>query len=161
MCSAAFGFEMFIRVEFRLCEWRCIKAVSYLICLNAYMRSSLVLWVVLCRPCGLLMSAVVASSIVWSRCLLHRLHRLSSLQEGVANIFLALIFQQRRVSRWYWRFFRMLVPIILGVLRFINNVFRIANTSLLQVLAYCASIFVKLRSAASTIASARSRCRLL
>ena len=55
----------------------------------------------------------------------------------------------------------MLVAIILGVLRVMNNVFLIANTSLLHMPAYCASFFVKLRSAASTIASARSRCSLL
>ena len=43
----------------------------------------------------------------------------------------------------------MLVAIILGVLRVMNNVFLIANTSLLRIPAFCASLFVKLRSLAT------------
>ena len=54
----------------------------------------------------------------------------------------------------------MLVAVIFGVLRVVNNVFLIANVSLLQISAYCHSLFVKLRSPESTAASARS-CRSL
>ena len=55
----------------------------------------------------------------------------------------------------------MLVGVILGVVRVMNNVVLIANTSLLQIPSYCASLFVKLRSPESTAASARSFRRLL
>ena len=51
----------------------------------------------------------------------------------------------------------MLVVIIIGFLRVLNNVFLNANTSLLGIPAYCGSLSVKLRTLATTTASARLR----